>query len=172
MLSNKYISTIASGFAAAVLSTIPEIQQLMFFFIVPVAAIFSLFLDQKIQKDESLIDFRKAFTFGIFTGLFAGIFSSVFHLLITFFTHTNFFVETLPEMIKILQDLSKNPEMKPVADQYIKLFNESASSIKESGFSAFYSFMVLFGYTLFDTCFGIIGGLIGRKYLNNKKTRK
>ena len=97
MISYKYLPALVCGFGAAVLSTIPGIKAIGCCIIVPAAAWLSLFLDHRINKAVPPISVKKAIILGITTGLFAAFFSTFFDVLITLITHTNEFVQTLPQ---------------------------------------------------------------------------
>ena len=97
MSSKKYFPSLVCGFGAAVLTTVPGIKSFGFCLLVPAAAVLSLFLHQKVTGTNTDIDSGTAITFGILTGLFAAVFATFFDVLITFFTHTNDFVQTLPQ---------------------------------------------------------------------------
>ena len=88
-MKNKYLPSLVTGFAAAVLVSIPLLKHVGCCVIVPFAAVYALILDVKLNKAELPIKGMEAFLFGIFTGLWAAIFSALFETIITLFTHRN-----------------------------------------------------------------------------------
>ena len=168
MTSSKYLPALVYGFAAAVLMIIPEIKNFGCCLILPVAAAFSLFLNKKINKVSGDITTQDAFFYGIFTGLFSAIFLTVFDLLITYFAKTNDLVESLPVSKTMLRDLN----LGPIMENAITMMENMAKDIQQNGFSAFYSVMIFISNLVINTIFGMLGGLIGMKYLNKKSLTK
>ena len=165
MSSKKYFPSLVCGFGAAVLTTVPGIKSFGFCLLVPAAAVLSLFLHQKVTGSNADIDSGTAITFGILTGLFAAIFASFFDVLITFFTHTNDFVQTLPQSSAIAKSV-----LGSVVDQMMKTFNKMASDIQTKGFSLLYTIAVLIGNGVMYLIFGMLGGLLGRSFINKRST--
>jgi hypothetical protein len=163
-MEKQYISPFVCGFAAAVLSIIPGLKPVACCFIIPAAAFFSLYLDQKINRTREVITSRRAITVGLLTGLFAALFSTSFDMLLTLITHTNEFVETLPDT----EALMKNYNLGPILEETIKALKVMASDIKNSGFSFLYLIAMLFSNLFTNTIFGLIGGLLGMNYLNKR----
>lgn len=168
MLSSKYLPALVCGFAAAVLMIIPEIKNFGCCLILPLASAFSLFLNKKINNITDEISTANAFFYGIFTGLFSAIFLTVFDLLITYFAKTNDLVESLPVSKTMLRDLN----LGPIMENAISMMENMAKDIQQNGFSAFYSVMILISNLVINTIFGMIGGLVGMKYLNKKTLQK
>lgn len=166
MSSKQYISPLVCGFAAGVLSIIPGLKPVACCLIIPTAAFFSLYLNQKINRTSEAITSRQAITFGLLTGLFAALFSTSFDLLLTLITRTNEFVETLPDTEALMRELHLGPFM----EETIKALNVMASDIKNSGFSFLYLIAMLFSNLFTNTIFGLIGGLLGMNYLNKRTT--
>ena len=153
------------GFGAAALSIVPGLKAFACCLIVPVAAFFSLYLDQKINRSNSAVTSRKAVTFGLLTGLFASLFSSLsFDMLLTLITRTNDFVETLPNTESLLRGYN----LGQIVEETIKALKVMAADIKNSGFSALYFIAMLFSNLFTNTIFGLIGGLLGMNYLNKR----
>jgi hypothetical protein len=162
--SKQYISPLVCGFGAAVLSIIPGLKPIACCLLVPFAAFFSLYLDQKINRQGEAVTSRKAVTFGLLTGLFAALFSTAFDILLTLVTSTNDFVEALPQT----EALIRNYDLGLMAEETIKALKVMASDIKDSGFSGLYVVTILFSNLFTNTIFGLIGGLLGMNYLNKK----
>lgn len=164
MSSSKYLPTLVCGFAAAVLLIVPGIKSIGFCLVVPVASVISLFLNKKINKQNSQISTRDAFFFGIFTGLFSALFLTGFDVLMTSISRTNDLVETLPFTRSMLNDMNLGPMM----DNAIVMMEQMVNDIQTKGFSVLYSFMMLMSNMIINTIFGMIGGLAGMSYLNKK----
>lgn len=168
MLSSKYLPSLVCGFAAAALMIIPEIKNGGYFFIVPLAAVFSLILNKKINNSSDTVSTEDAFIFGIFTGLFTALFMTSFDLIITFFVKTNEFIESLPYIESMIRNLNLGPFM----EEFFTQTKEMAKEIRQTGFSFFYLFMILFSNLVTCIIFGMLGGLIGMQYLNKYSSPK
>ena len=165
MSSKKYFPSLVCGFGAAVLTTVPGIKSFGFCLLVPAAAVLSLFLHQKVTGNIDDIDSGTAITFGILTGLSAAVFATFFDVLITFFTHTNDFVQTLPESSSMAKSV-----LGPIVDDMMKTFNRMSSDIQTKGFSLLYTVAVLAGNTVLYLIFGMLGGLLGKSFINKRST--
>jgi uncharacterized membrane protein len=167
MFSNQYISPLVCGFAAAVLSIIPGLKPVACCLMIPAAAFLSLYLDQKIKKNNESITSRRAITFGLLTGLFAALFSTAFDMLLTLITLTNDFVETLPETERLMRGYNLGLFM----EETLKALKVMANDIKNSGFSVLYLIAMLFSNLITNAIFGLVGGLLGMNYLNKKRNK-
>lgn len=167
MFSNQYISPLVCGFAAAVLSIIPGLKPVACCLIIPAAAFLSLYLDQKINRNNESITSRRAITFGLLTGLFAALFSTAFDMLLTLITRTNDFVETLPETERLMRGYNLGLFM----EETLKALKVMANDIKNSGFSVLYLIAMLFSNLITNAIFGLVGGLLGMNYLNKKRNK-
>jgi len=165
MLSNKYLSALVCGFGAAVLTTIPGIKSIGCCLIVPFAAGFSIFLYRKTSKIKEKIYSSDAFLFGFLTGLIAAFFATFFDVLMTYITHTNEFVDTLPQTEMLLKKLN----LGAVINDSLNMMRKIAKDIKTNGFSLFYTVGMLFSYGIIYSIFGILGGFLGMTLLNKKK---
>ncbi len=165
MDNKKILPSLVCGFGAAVISTVPGVKNIGCCLIVPAAALISLFLDEKINHADPPIDLKKAVSFGILTGLVAAFFSTFFDLLLTFISHTNDYIDTLPQT----ESLIKSYNLGPLFDQTLKMLEAMAKQIKANGFSPLYTFMIFISNIFIDIIFGIIGGLLGMSYLNKRK---
>jgi hypothetical protein len=166
-MKNKYLPSLVTGFAAAVLVSIPLVKHVGCCVIIPFAAVYALILDVKLNKAELPIKGMEAFLFGILTGLWAAIFSALFETIITLFTHSNEFVQELPGIENVLRNQAP-ASFKPFIDQAIVIYRHMAIEIKTTGFSALYTFAILGTNIIIDIIFGIIGGFIGMNYLNKR----
>jgi len=167
-MKNKYLPTLVTGFVAAVLVSIPLVKHVGCCIVIPFAAVYALILDVKLNKAELPIKGIEAFVFGILTGLRAAVFSVLFETDITLFTHTNDFVQELPE----IENYIKNQSMltlKQIFEQELPIYKSIVNDIRTTGFSLFYTFSIFFINIFIDVIFGIIGGFIGMNYLNKRK---
>ena len=166
-MKNKYLPSLVTGFGAAGLVSIPLIIHVGCCVIIPFAAVYALILDIKLNKAELPIRGSEAFLFGLLTGLWAAFFSALFETIITFITHTNEFVEGLQGIENLLRNQAPI-SFKQIIEQVIVIYNSMANEIKTTGFSAIYTFSILFTNMVIDVIFGIIGGFIGMNYLNKR----
>lgn len=166
-MKNKYLPSLVTGFGAAVLVSIPLIKHVGCCVIIPFAAVYALILDIRLNKAELPIRGSEAFLFGLLTGLWAAFFSAIFETIITFITHTNEFVEGLQGIENLLRNQAP-ASFKQIIEQVIIIYNSMANEIKTTGFSAIYTFSILFTNMIIDVIFGIIGGFIGMNYLNKR----
>lgn len=164
---NKYVPAIVCGFAAAVLTTIPGLKSFGCCLLVPAAAFFSVLLYHKSAGLTSVIDTSEALLFGLFTGLTAAVFSSGFDILLTFISHSNQFVENLPQSESMMKEISTNP----IVIQTFGLMNKMADQIKVTGFSVYYSAIILFSNSVTFAIFGMIGGIFGRILLDRRSKK-
>ena len=165
MISNKFLPPLVCGFGAAVISTIPGVKSLGCCVVIPAAAWFAIVLDQRINKSVPPVETKEAIIFGLLTGLFAALFATFFDIIITLFTHTNDFVEGLPQT----EAAMRNFNLGEVWDQTYTLLKGMSAQIKANGFSVLYTVAILFSNLIIDSIFGIIGGLLGM-VIQNKKT--
>ncbi len=164
MSSSKYLPPLVCGFAAAVLLIVPGIKNIGFCLVVPAASVVCLFLNKKINKQNSEILTRDAFFFGIFTGVFSALFLTGFDIMLTSISKTNDLVETLPFTRSMLNDMN----LGPIMNNAIVMMEQMVNDIQTKGFSLLYSFMMLISNLIINTIFGMIGGLAGMSYLNKK----
>lgn len=162
--SKQYIAPLVCGFGAAVLSIVPGLKQVACCLVVPLAAFFSLYLDNKVNKINIPISSRKAITFGLLTGLFAALFATSFDMILTFLTRANEFLETLPDTEALIREYS----LGPFIEETLKALRLMAKDIQNTGFSALYFIAILFSNLLTNTIFGLIGSLLGMNYLNKR----
>ena len=165
MNSHKLSPSLVCGFGAAVLSTIPGVKSLGCCFIIPIAAWLSLVLNEKLNKVQPPVPIQDAFFFGLLTGFFAAIFSTGTDVLITLITHTNDFVQTLPQTESVL----KGWNLGGLWTETSSLLHKMSSDIQKNGFSLLYTTAILFSNAIIDSIFGMIGGLIGMSIQNKKK---
>ena len=163
----KYSSSLACGFGAAVLSIVPGLKSVTCCLTIPALAALSIFLYQKINRTEGEVKTNTAFLLGLFTGFIAALFSTLFDLLLTYLTHSNDFVEAVPQTEALLREYN----LGPLLDQSMEIFRQITKEIKNNGFSALYVLGIFFSNTIIDTIFGMLGGLLGMLFIN-KRTRQ
>ncbi len=156
--------TLVAGFGAAVLTTVPGIKNFACCLIVPLAVIVALYLDLKINKAILPVTVKTALIFGFFTALFATIFSTFFDVLITFITHSNDFIEALPQT----ESMVRQYHLGYLLGQTLALLKQMANQIKLDGFSLLYTFGILFSNFVIYTIFGLLGGLLGMTFINRR----
>jgi hypothetical protein len=166
-MKNKYLPSLVTGFGAAVLISIPLVKHAGCCVIIPFAAVYALILDVKLNKAELPIKGKEAVLFGLMTGLWAAVFSALFETIITLFAHSNDFVQELPGIENVLRN-QVPISFKPMMEQAIVIYRSMAMEIKTTGFSAIYTFAILFTNIIVDILFGILGGFIGMNYLNKR----
>jgi hypothetical protein len=170
-MKNKYLPSLVTGFGAAVLVSIPLVKNVGCCVIVPFAAVYALILDVKLNKAELPIKGKEAVLFGLMTGLWAAVFSALFETIITMFAHSNDFVQELPNIENVFRN-QLPVSFRPMMDQAIVIYKSMAAEIKATGYSAIYTFAILFTNIFVDVIFGIIGGFIGMNYLNKRNKLK
>lgn len=168
MSSNKYLPAFVSGFAAAVLSTIPIIKTFNCCLIIPAASIAALYLYQKTVISGAPVSLGNALGFGLLTGIIAAIFASAFDILITYITHTNDIILGLPDSENFMKQLN----LGPVIDEWMKLFKQMASDIESTGFSALYTVVLTISNLFVFSIFGVLGGLLGMAILNRRNRQQ
>lgn len=166
MSSKFYLPSLVSGFGAAVLTTIPGFKEFGCCLIVPLAVFTALLLFRKTLNNDKNLTVKTSVLIGLITGIFAAIFTTFFDLIITFFTRSNDFVQTLPQAIQFLDEL----KLGETAKQTIDLMNGMKNQITTNGFSLLYTLFILFSNLLIDTVFGLLGGILGRIIVNRRNT--
>lgn len=159
------MSSLVCGFGAGVLQIVPLLKSFSCCFILPLAAFFSLWLNQRATNSKSKITSKDALRFGIATGLYAALFGSFFEIFITFITKQNDIISTFPELQKMINNFPVSPEIKT---EVLNLFQKVREDILASGFSILYTFSVLVNNFIVNTIFGAAGGVIGAQVINSK----
>jgi len=167
MTYKKYLPTLVCGFGAAVLSTVPGIKNFSCCLLVPTAAAISILLDKKITHSNEKISIGKSLGFGFLTGIFSTLFITAFEMLVTFFTKSNDFIESLPQTEMVMRQWN----LGPLVDDSLKLIKTVAKEIEKNGFSFIYLLMILSSNFLVNSIFGMIGGALGMS-LANRKSRE
>lgn len=161
-MSNKfYLPSLLAGFGAAVIAIIPGIKVCI---VIPLAVFIAQLLFRKALNNDQNLTMSKGLLIGFLTGVFAAFFATLFDVLVTLFTHTNDFVESLPQMLRIFDKLNLGEAVKPTID----LMNTMANQITTSGFSLLYTMSFLFGNLMVDSVFGLLGGILGRLIVNRR----
>lgn len=164
-MSNKtYLPSLVAGFGAAVLTTVPGVREFGCCLIVPLAVLNALLLYKKTINNDTSISVNTGLLIGFLTGLFAAMFSTFFDVLITLFTRTNDFVQTLPQTTEVLESFNFGE----AAKQTLELMNGMARQITSTGFSLLYTIFILVSNLIVDSIFGLLGGLLGRIIINRK----
>lgn len=164
MSKNKYLASLVCGFGAAVLTTLPALKAFSCCLIIPLFAALAIYLFFRISGDHLNIDLKTTLFIGVLTGIFAAFFSSFFDVLITYITHTNELVESLPQTEAAVKSYNLDKLFQPS----MTLLKKMAAQIKTSGFSTLYAFMILLSNLIINTIFGMLGGIVGMKFINKK----
>lgn len=164
MILKKYLPTLVCGFGAAVLSTVPGIKNFSCCLIVPAAAAISILLDKKINSSNEKVLVGKSLGFGFLTGLFATLFITTFEMLLTYFTKSNDFIQSLPQTEIVMRQW----DLGPMVDESLKLIKSVSKDIQKNGFSIIYLLMILSSNLIINSIFGMIGGALGMSLVNRK----
>ena len=164
MSSKGYLPSLVTGFGAAVLTTVPGIKEFGCCLIVPLAVITALLLYRKTLNRDADISVKTSLLIGFMTGLFAALFTTFFDVIITLFTHSNDFVQSLPQTKEVLDSLNFGE----AAKQTLSLMNGMAVQITSNGFSLLYTIFILISNVIVDSVFGLIGGVLGRIIINRR----
>ncbi len=165
MFFKKYSPAFVCGFGAAVFIILPGIDKALgCCLFVPFATGISLILYKKINHSTEKISGENALLFGLFTGISAAVFATFFDSLLTYFLHTNEFVEAIPQTEALLKSLN----MGEAANETLNIIKGIAVDIKANGISFLYTFILLIGDLFMFSIFGILGGFLSM-YLINKK---
>jgi hypothetical protein len=164
MILKKYVPTLVCGFGAAVLSTVPGIKNFSCCLIVPTAAAISILLDKKINSSNEKVLVGKSLGFGFLTGLFATLFITTFEMLLTYFTKSNDFIQSLPQTEIVMRQW----DLGPMIDESLKLIKSVSKDILKNGFSIIYLLMILSSNFIINSIFGMIGGALGMSLANRK----
>ncbi len=167
MILKKYLPTLVCGFGAAVLSTVPGIKNFSCCLIVPAAAAISILLDKKIKSSNEKVLVGKSLGFGFLTGLFATLFITTFEMLLTYFTKSNDFIQSLPQTEIVMRQW----DLGPMIDESLRLIKSVSKDIQKNGFSIIYLLMILSSNFIINSIFGMIGGALGMS-LANRKSRE
>lgn len=167
MSFKKYLPTLVCGFGAAVLATVPGIKNFSCCLLVPGAAAISILLDKKINNYNEKVALGKSLGFGFLTGLFATLFITTFEMLVTYFTRSNDFIQSLPQTEILIHQWN----LGPLVDESLKLIKSVSKEIQKSGFSFLYLLMILSSNFIINSIFGMIGGALGMS-LANRKSRE
>lgn len=164
----KYLPTLVFGFAAAVLATVPGIKNFSCCLLVPGAAVFAILLDKRITHSTEKVSIGKGIGLGFLTGIVATIFITLFEMLLTYFTKTNDFIQSLPQSELLMREWN----LGPLIDDSLKLMKNLAKEIEKTGFSFLYLVLILFSNFIINSLFGMIGGLLGMNLANRNVTNK
>lgn len=162
--NSKVLPTLAAGFAASVLSTVPGLKNAACCLFIPLATVFAIFLYKKINRTDEKIKTGEAILFGFMTGIFGALFSTLFEIIITFVTRSNEFIELMPQTEMAMRELN----LGPIMDSSMEMLHHMAAQIRESGFSLIYTIGILFSNFFMYVIFGMLGGLLSTVILNRK----
>ena len=164
MSSKFYLPSLVAGFGAAVLTTVPGVKEFGCCLIVPLAVFTAMLLFRKTFNGDTNLSVKTSLIIGLITGIIAALFTTFFDIIITLFTHSNDFVQTLPQTTQVLDEL----KLGEAAKQTIQLMNGMANQITSTGFSLLYTIFILCSNLIVDSIFGLIGGMLGRVIINRR----
>jgi len=164
----KLLPSIVTGFAAGVLTIVPLLKNFGCCLIIPAAAVFAVFLDQKANGEDDKLLMGKGVVIGLMTGIIAAGFSTTFDILITYISHSNDLVATFSQMQNFITNFPVDNVMK---QQITDMMQSMVDDITASGFSLFYTISIIVNNFISNSIFGIIGGLIGVQIYNSKKRK-
>ncbi len=164
----KLLPSIVTGFAAGVLTTVPLLKNFACCLLLPAAAVFAVFLDQKANGEDENLLMSKGVVIGLMTGIFAALFGTTFDILITYIAHSNDLVSTFGQMQKFIADFPIDAAMK---QQITNMMQGMVNDITKTGFSLFYAISIIVNNFLSNSIFGIIGGLVGVQIYKSRKNR-
>ncbi|MFZ1288615.1 MAG: hypothetical protein WAR79_00890 [Melioribacteraceae bacterium] len=163
----KYLPALVAGFSAGVLHIVPIAKSLTCCLVVPIAAYFAITLAAKSENIIGNFNLKRGAMLGFLTGLFAAFFGSFFDIFITFLTRSNDILDAFNELNNMVDNFPVTQEIK---DEVLNLMQNVADSIREKGFSSLYAISIIFNNLIVDSIFGLIGGLVGTKFYNSKKS--
>ena len=165
-MNRHYIlPALVCGFGVSVFSAFPALEGIICCLLLPAATYISIILYQKSSGDTTTVETNTALLIGLLTGLFAAIFSSAIDILITYISKNSPLIEAIPTT----EEMMKNLNLGPAAENVMDMFRNIADEIRETGFSVFYTFYVLFSKLIVDVIFGIIGGLVSMMIINKRQ---
>ena len=164
----KLLPSIVTGFAAGVLTTVPLLKNFACCLLLPAAAVFAVFLDQKANGEDENLLMSKGVVIGLMTGIFAAVFGSTFDILITYIAKSNDLVSTFSEMQNFISNFPINETMK---QQITNMMQSMVDDISRTGFSLFYTVSVIVNNFISNSIFGVIGGLVGVQIYKSRKAR-
>jgi hypothetical protein len=163
-MNKIYLPALVCGFGASVLTTIPGFEAFACCLLVPIASIVSVRLYKKANTEIIRLNTGTGILLGLLTGLFAALFASTFEIIITYFTKTNDLVTGYPQAERVIRDLN----LGDTAKESLELLKKMVSEIKTKGFSFLYTIIITFSNLLTYSIFGMLGGVIGVAYINNR----
>ncbi len=164
----KILPALVAGFAAGVLHVVPITKALTCCLVIPFAAYFAVVLEAKSLNHIGDFSIKRGAMLGVLTGIFAALFGSFFDIFITFITKNNDILNAFNDLTLMIDSFPVSQEVKT---EVVNLLKVVTDSIRESGFSLLYSISIILNNFVVDIIFGLIGGLVGTKIFNSRKTR-
>ncbi len=163
--NSHLIPSVVAAYAGAVLLTIPGLQTLGCCLIVPGSAAGAMFFYKKLNPSIDPFSVKDAIQISLLTGFYVAVFRSLLDLVITYIFKSNEFTQALPEMEKMLFEMSPGEAFKDA----VKLLRTMAAEIEAVGFSALYSIFSFIGNLIMDLIFALPGGLLARNFFNKQQ---
>jgi len=166
-MNKKYLPALVCGFGAAVLTTIPGMENVACCLLAPVAAGISIFLYKKSQPGKLKIETGTGILLGLFTAIFAALFASSFEIIITYITKTSDLVTSMPQAEQVVKDMN----LGPAAEESIEVLKQMLTDIKSTGFSFLYALLITLTNLITYSIFGMIGGMVATAIINKRNIR-
>jgi hypothetical protein len=161
----KYYPILIAGFIGGIASVIPIFKSLSCCLVIPIISVLALYFEMKSTSRNEPFKLKEGITIGFFTGISSAFLGLIFDVFITLVTHSNELVLGYPQMNEMLNTFPVDELTKKQASEMIK---NVVQQIQNNGFSLTYVFAMLVNGLMSNSIFGIIGGIVGVRILNNK----
>jgi hypothetical protein len=161
----KLLPAIVAGLVIGIVEIIPFIKSLTCCILVPFAVYYAMNLEVKGNKKATPFTLAEGIRLGILTGIFGAFFAVFLDSFLTFILRSNDFVAAFPQMEAFIQSFGVPEQTKK---EVLAMLQSIVEEIKTTGISIVYSFSMLISNLIFNTILGLLGGLIGVKFINKK----
>jgi len=166
-MNKKYLPALVCGFGAAVLTTIPGMENVACCLLAPVASGISIFLYKKSQPAVLKIRTGTGILLGLLTAIFAALFASSFEIVVTYITKTSDLVTSMPQAEQVVKDMN----LGPAAEESIEVLKQMLSDIQSKGFSFLYALFITLTNLITYSIFGMIGGVVATAIINKRNIK-
>jgi hypothetical protein len=163
-MNKKYLPALVCGFGAAVLTTIPGMENVACCLLAPAASGVSIFLYKKSQPGILKIGTGTGIMLGLLTAIFAALFASSFEIIITYITRSSDLAVSIPQAEQLVKDMN----LGPAAEDSIEVLKQMVSEIQSKGFSFLYAILITLTNLITYSIFGIIGGMVATAIINKR----
>jgi len=161
----KYYPILIAGFIGGIAFIIPIFKSLSCCLVIPIISVLALYFEMKSTGRIEPFKLKEGISIGLFTGISSAFFGLFFDVFITLVTHSNELVLSYPQMNEMLNTF---PVDEPTKKQALEMIKNVVQQIQNNGFSSIYVFAMLINGLISNSIFGIIGGIVGARILNNK----